>query len=242
MAFVLTKESKSNCWSYVLLGIHKILQKLMILFTFTLYIRIILQTNQFILISWVSEIYQFNFYGTKRKISTIIAFLTFIVWITIVVFTFLLIWFKDVNKLSESPEKWSKFASLFDGISPNKKSRLFVWLIQIRRAVFVVLLITLGPKSSIIVISFCVGLQLVYLGFLITLRPYKEVSCNVIEITNELYFLVILASLLKFNTATGWEGTPTTAYISLIKVLICVDIKNKALISLFFCSILSFAE
>ena len=213
---LLTKESKSNCWSYVLLGIHKILQKLMILFTFTLYIRIILQTNQFILISWVSEIYQFNFYGTKRKISTIIAFLTFIVWITIVVFTFLLTWFKDVDRLSESSEKWSKFANLFDGISPNKKSRLFVWLIQIRRAVFVILLITLGPKSSIIAISFWVGLQLVYLGFLITIRPYKEVSCNVIEITNELYFLVILASLLKFNTATGWEGTPTTAYIWLI--------------------------
>ena len=29
---------------------------------------------------------------------------------------------------------------------------------------------------------------------------------------NELYFLVILASLLKYNTADDWEGTPTIAY------------------------------
>ena len=69
---LLTKESKSNCWGYLLSGIHWIFQKLMVFFTFALYIRIILETNQFILISWVSEIYQFNFSGTKRIISTTI--------------------------------------------------------------------------------------------------------------------------------------------------------------------------
>ena len=134
--------------------IHWILQKLMVFFTFTLYIRIILQTNQFILLSWVSEIYQFNFSGTKRIISTTIAFLVFIAWITIIVIMVLLTLSKDVYKFSESPEKRSKFAHLFDGVSLNKKSRLFVWLLQIRRAIFVILLITVGPKSSIIVISF----------------------------------------------------------------------------------------
>ena len=219
MTLVLAKKSKSNCWNYLLLGIHWFLQKLMILFTFTLYIRIILQTNQFILISWVSEVYQFNFYGTKRQISTIIAFLALIGWITIIVIMILLTLSKDAYKLSESPDKRSKFAHLFDGVSLNKKSHMFVWLLQIRRVIYIILLITLGSRSSIIVISFLVGLQLIYFVILVAIRPFKEINSNVIEIINELYFLVFIASLLKYNTAVSWEGTPTTAYISPIKYI-----------------------
>ena len=170
--------------------------------------------NQFILVSWVSEIYQFNFSEVKRIISTIITFLILIGWIAIIVITFLFTLSKDIDKFSESPKKRNKFAHLFEGMSPNKKSRLFVWLLQIRRAVFVILLITIEHKSSIIAISLWVGLQLIYIGFLVAIRPYKEVNCNVIELTNELYFMVFLSSLLKYNTAADWEGTPTTAYIS----------------------------
>ena len=191
----------------------------MILFTFALYIRVILQTNQFILISWVSEIYQFNFYGTKRIISTIIALFVFIAWIAIIAITIILTWSNDAYKLYESPDERSKFEQLFSEVSLNKKSRIFVWLLQIRRAVFVILLITIGPEFSIIAISILVGLQLIYFILLVVIRPYKEVNCNAIEIINELYFLVIIASLLKYNTADDWEGTPTTAYISWTKII-----------------------
>ena len=211
---VLAKESKLNFWSYLLSCIHWFLQKLMELFTFALYIRIILESNQFILIAWVSEMYQFNFNETKRKISIIIAFLILIAWIALIVITILITFSKDVNKLSESKDKKSKFAHLFDGLSPNKKSRLFAWLLQIRRAIFVILLIIFGPKSLIIVISVLVGLQLIYLLLLAAIRPYEVVIWNIIEMTNEFYFLIILAFLLKYNTAADWKGTPTTVYTS----------------------------
>ena len=162
--------------------------------------------------------YQFNFYGTKRVKSNIITILIFIGWIAIIVSMILLTLSKDAYKIYESPDKRRKFAHLFNGVSLNKKSRIFAWLLQIRRVVFVILLITIGPKSSIIAISFLVGLQLIYLTILVSIRPYNEVSCNVIEIINELYFLVFLISLLKYKTAADWEGTPTTAYISFIKI------------------------
>ena len=219
MTLILSKESKSNCCTYVLSGIHWILQKLMIFLTFALYIRIILQTNQFTLISWVSEISFFNISGTKRMISTIFALFVLIVWIAIVIFTILLSFSEDAYKISESPDKRRKCDHLFDGVTLNKKSRLFVWLLLIRRAVFVILLITIEPKSSIVVISLLVGLQLIYFVFLVAIRPYREINCNAIEITNELYFLVILASLLKYNTAADWEGTPTSEYTSWLKII-----------------------
>ena len=233
---LLAKESKLNCWSYLLTCIHWFLQKLMVLFTFALYIRIILQSNQFILIAWVSEIYQFNFNETKRKISIIISLLILIAWIALIVITTLFTFSKDVNKISESQDKRSKFAHLFDGLSPNKKSRLFAWLIQIRRAIFVILLIILGPKSSIIVISFLVGLQFIYLLLLAAVRPYEVVIWNVIEMTNEFYFLVLLAFLLKYNTAADWEGTPTNAYIWLISSnsIVCLFVNIGKQLSIIF--------
>ena len=185
----------------------------MVLFTFALYIRIILKTNQYILVSWISEIYHFNTSETKRIISLVIAFFTLIAWIIMIITVILFVFIQNGDSLEESPDKRSKFAHLFNGISPNKKSRLYIAILQIRRAIFVTLLITVGPVSSILVISILSGLQVIYLTILIIIiRPFELVKCNLIEIVNEMYFFTLLASLLRFNSIADWEGTPTTIY------------------------------
>ena len=209
---LLSKESKSSCWKYVLLGLHWVLNKLVILFTFALYIRTILETNQFILVSWVSEIYHFNYDGTKRIVSLAFAHLVLIAWIALIVITIFMALSKVAPKSSESKETRSKLSQLFDGVSPDKKSRLFISFLLMRRAAFVILLITVEPQSSIVVISILMGLQLIYLGILGFIRPFEMVKCNIIEIVNEMYLLVMFASLLKYNTIANWEGTPTTVY------------------------------
>ena len=156
--------------------------------------------------------YQFNFYGTRRIISISFAFLTFIGWVAIIFVMILFTFSKNAYKISESPVKRSKFANLFDGVSMNKKSRLFAWLLLFRRAIFVILLLTIGLKFSITIISILDGLQLIYFVILVIIRPYEITISNIIEITNEFYFLVILSTLVKYNTAEKWEGTPTTIY------------------------------
>ena len=208
----LKKTSKSDCWEYVLTIIHSILKKLMVLFTFALYIRIMLKTNQYILVSWISEIYHFNTSDTKRIISLVIAFITLLAWIIMIITVILFVFIQNEDSNEESPDKRSKFAHLFNGISPNKKSRLFIAILQIRRAIFVTLLITVGPVSSILVISILSGLQVIYLTILIVIRPFELAKCNLIEIVNEMYFFTLLASLLRFNSIADWEGTPTTIY------------------------------
>ena len=77
----------------------------MIFFTFALYIRIILKTNQYILTSWISEIYHFNYYGSKRIASIAIAFLTLIVWIILIIATIFLAISINADSYLESPEK-----------------------------------------------------------------------------------------------------------------------------------------
>ena len=235
----LWNESKSNCWNHILSLTHWILKKLVVLFAFAMYIRIILETNQYILISWISEIHQFNILGIKRIISISIAFLTFSVSMAIILIIFLFALSKQSFQFSESQEKRNKFANLFEGVSLDKKSRLFVSLLLMRRAVFVIMLISIEPESSILVITLLIGLQLVYLGVLVFIRPYEEVKWNIVEIINEVYFTLLLAFLLKYNTVTDWIGTPTTVYccefelfnMSLINNLILI-LKPEYFISL----------
>ena len=93
-----------------------------------------------------------------------------------ILFTFYLVLTQAINKYQESPDNRSKFAQLFIGVSKNKKSRLYVVFVQLRRAIFVILLITVEPVSSILVISILVGLQFIYLGVLIFIRPFELVK------------------------------------------------------------------
>ena len=191
----------------------------MILFAFAMYIRIILNTNQYILVSWVSEMYHFNISGVKRIISLVISFISLIAWIAMIIIVIFFVFIQNKDSEEESPDKRNKFAHLFNGVSPNIKSRLYIAIIQIRRAVFVTLLITIGPISSTLVISILVGLQAIYLLILILIRPFELVKCNIIEIVNEMYFFIMLASLLKFNSIESWEGTPTIIYNVWVKII-----------------------
>ena len=129
----------------------------------------------------------------------------------IVIITFF-VFIQNKDSEEESLEKRNKFAHLFNGVSPDKKSRIYIAILQIRRAVFISLLITIGPISSSLIIKILVGLQAIYLLILILIRPFELVKCNIIEIVNEMYFFTMLASLLKFNSIESWEGTPTTIY------------------------------
>ena len=121
-----------------------------------------------------------------------------------------LFWIKKIKE--KSPDKRNKFAHFFNGVSPNTKSQLYIAILQIRRALFVTLLIFIGPISSTIIIIILAGFQSIYLLILIIIRPFELIKCNIIEIVNELYFLTMLASLLKFNSIESWKGTPTTIY------------------------------
>lgn len=55
--------------------------------------------------------------------------------------------------------------------------------------------------------------QLVYLAYGAYLRPYREAKANVIEVVNEVYFLLLLSSLIYLNTESEWTPTLTSIYL-----------------------------
>ena len=185
-----------------------IFEKLMILISFAFYIRLTMKLNQLILISSVSEIYHFNTSDSKCIISLVIAIIVLVLWILLIWAIAYLACFQQ-----EYENKRNKFAQFFNGVTKEKKFKIYIVFLFIRRFIFVVILITLVPKSSVITIYVLIILQIAYMCILIIKRPYAEVKSNIIEIINEVYFITMLISLLFYNSIDRWLGTPTTAYV-----------------------------
>ena len=94
----------------------------------------------------------------------------------------------------------------------EERYKIFVTVLIFRRTLFAILLIELiviSSKLSIIILCF---FQILYLIYVIVIRPYKEIKSNVIEIVNEIYFLIFLASLIFLNEENDWNSTKTLIY------------------------------
>ena len=110
----------------------------------------------------------------------------------------------------------NKIEELFSGVKMQRKMKMFVAILLLRMLVFVLLLVTLVSISSRMLIGILSILQVFYTAYVIFLRPFKEAKNNLIEIINELLFLVLLSSLIYLNTKDKWSSSLTIAYSSII--------------------------
>lgn len=59
-------------------------------------------------------------------------------------------------------------------------------------------------------------IQIPYTVLIIVLRPFGEKSDNIIEVTNEVFYSVIIAWLIYFDSEGKWTGIPKIAYMAII--------------------------
>ena len=112
-------------------------------------------------------------------------------------------------------DRHNKLGEIFNSIEMHK-SKLYVPVLLMRRAIFVTLLITLQSIQSWILISLLSVLEIWYLISIIILRPFEEKKNNIIEITNEIFFLVLLSSLIFINTENDWNSKLIDIYMWII--------------------------
>ena len=186
-----------------------LIEKTFIMMTFGYYIRNALEISQFILISSINEIYQFKTSETLRLASFIYAILMIIWYIFILGISNYLIF--SLYKLNE--EGHNKLGELFIWLQDNKKSRFYLTMLLLRRLIFVSLLITLSSIQSKQLIGILMFLQLVYIAYVLIVRPYKEAKSNLIEIINEIYFSLFLVTLMIFNKENEWSTLTTNIYV-----------------------------
>ena len=199
------EEGKWSKWIKVIKWIAK---KSVNILTFGYYIRSILEINQYLLISVVYEIYKWNTSESLRILSLSLSIVLFLLW-------FCLIWFTIGLSLSSyqlDEDKHNKLEEFYSGIKQSKRFQLYLPALLIRRIIFVVILITTESFLPRIIISTLSIIQIGYLTIIVILRPFNFTKNNIIEITNEWYYLFLLFFLIFFNADTNWNSSIISLY------------------------------
>ena len=182
------------------------LYKLMVLGYF---IRTGLQMSQFILISSVNEIYQWDTTDFYRLISFLFSMSMVVIFLLVVI----LVLYLTFSKYRLDEKEHNLLKEFFRGIQQNKRHRFYVSLLLLRRFWFVILLITWLFMSSRVLTIVLSLIQFLYILSLSYLRPYEETKGNLIEIMNEIYFGFLVIFLAIVNTEDEWNSIKTKTYM-----------------------------
>ena len=189
-----------------------IINKIYVILTFAYYIRLILETNQYLLISSIYEIYKFNITQGLKILSLIVALIALFGSLFIIG----LILYLLLSSYQISENSHNKLEEFFWGVKQTKRSRVYICIFLIRRLVFVAVLIFWVPASSEVVILILAFLQLFLIASLAFLRPFAELKWNLVEIINEAFFFWLLSYLIHFDAESKWGTTSISIYIWII--------------------------
>ena len=173
------------------------------------FIRNGLEMSQFILISSVNEIYQWNTTDFYRLFSFIFSLSMILIFMLVAI----LILYVTFSAYRLNEREHNLLEEFFRGIQQNKRHKFYVTLLLLRRFLFVILLITWLFISSRVLIIFLSIIQVVYILNLSYLRPYEETKGNLIEILNEIYFGFLVLFLAIVNTEDEWNSIKTNTYM-----------------------------
>ena len=205
-------EAPEGRWKFVKRISIKFINKLFIILTFGWHIRYIFETNQYVLISWINEMYSFTPSDSKRIISLLFSIWVFWMCLCLIICVLSL----SLSSYEVIKNKHNKVGEIFSGVKMEKKSKLYVSILLMRRAIFVVLLISFQFIQSWILVIVIGILQIWYLIYIIIFSPFKEKRNNIIEISNEIFFSILLNSLIFLNSEGDWNSTLTEVYMWII--------------------------
>ena len=198
-----------------------LINKVLKIMTYAYYIRYFLEMHQFLLIASMYELYNNDTSQDIKQLSYFFAFALF----SLCTFLITFVGYLSLSSYQVEEGQHNKLGELFAGIKMDKIRKFYVWVMLLRRAVFVILLISLMSIPSRILIWILVAIQVVYTAFVFIVRPFIERKNNIIECINEIYFSILLIALIFLNNEGDWNQT----YIS-----ICVYFISSNSIVIFF--------
>ena len=195
-----------NC---IIRFVNWLIKKIFIMMTFSYFIRNMLEILQFVLISSINEIYEYDTSTSLRLTSFIYAIVLVLLFLSMLLFVLYL----TLSSYRLKKDEHNMLEEFFRGLNINKKSKFYVIVLLMRRFIFVLLLITLVSTPSKTLIWILWGIQVFYTGYIILTRPYEEIKGNIIEMLNEFYFTSLLAALIFFNKENEWSSLKSGIYM-----------------------------
>ena len=202
------------------------MKKIVIIFTYGYYIRFILETNQFLLLSSMNEVYTMNTSDSVNILSLLFAWFVLSSWI----FLIAIVTYLSLSSYEVSQKDHSKIEEIFTGLKMQKKTKFYSSFLIMRRTVLVILLISLSSMNSRLMISILWFIQLAYLIYIATSSPFLETKWNIIEWVNEVFFIFLLSYLLLTNDESDWTNSITSAYtwtVATNSITVCIIVIGR---------------
>ena len=196
---------KSRIWK-------KIFDKIYNFMTFIVYLRVLMEANQFLLICSTFEIKQMRSEKWTQILSLIISFL---VYIGVIMFTYF-IWVKSfLIWIGKSTSEASYFSEYYSETRVVHICRILPAMLTLRRAILVTIEIFAASYMNVLIIVL-VWYQTIHCWITVVIRPLKGVSNNIILILNEILFLWLAVMLIFYHQESDWTSKVTNAYMIII--------------------------
>jgi cysteine-rich repeat protein len=186
--------------------IRLVARRIWVIFTFGLYIRLIIQSYQYLTIISISGMYYMDISNLPRLVSWITSFSIAAFWIlTLAAGTY--IWRKCSS---------SNFQEIFSGLKMTPVARSYQLLLMLRRLILISWMIWMKFITPLLYLSFPGFYQLIHLWTIIFIRPFSRIKDNIIEVFNELVFTIILWSVVFLNKKEKWDSITVDAFFYLL--------------------------
>ena len=180
------------------------------LFTLKIYLRTILESNQFLLIWWVYEINLMGKSSASRYFSLVCAFILYIIWIK---FTSI-IGYVTIKVIRDS--QWRLiyyFEEVFSGVRNTKFAKLYTIIRSLRTTLFVTFLLFWENTWIITKIAVLAVFQILYLAIMIFVQPIEQIKERILNIINEILFFWLAIILIKYNSVSSWTNSAQSGFI-----------------------------
>ena len=182
--------------------------------TLNIYIRLFIEAFLLMIVSSLKELYLVSQLNSSQGFASYFMNLCIIfLW-----GSFIAIWIWQWLK-SRNDSEYSKqyyFNEFFLGTKNNWIWRIYHTLFLTKRVLLVVLVILFEVFPMILKVVIFILIQLSSCATIWFLKPFHELKDNIIEITNEVFFLFFSSLMIYFNTKERWHSWQTLFYINLL--------------------------
>ncbi|CAI2374664.1 unnamed protein product [Moneuplotes crassus] len=178
-------------------------------FYLTTYIRTVIEASQFAFMGALLEATTFDSFN-DHTVSYLISLVFTVFMITMPVLVYLY-YRKKNGQVGET-----LFNEFYDGTKDKKIAKLFIIFFFIRRFTTVGVLVCLRNTNGILRCAIFVPIQLAYLVYFVTVKPFEDNKDNIIEILNESIFSALSIFLSIFQDESMWVDGMSSAVIILV--------------------------
>ena len=192
---------------------NNLMIKIVDLFNFIIYIRLILGAYQILMITSLSELNTSDFSYSTQTLLLIFSVIILGIWAAAIGLSFYI--FNSTKNYFDT-DRYYKLGEFITGIKNNKYARAYSFLALIRRTLLISWLILFNWLESYILSYGLLGVQVCYLICLVIIRPFDRVENNLIEIVNEIIYSLMIWMLVKYNTEEEWKPLTGTIFTGII--------------------------